>query len=58
MMEENLFAYVEWSTVKHTASRFSVKTKCHKKKRKKRKQRVTPVPKVPCITLWSLYMTL
>ena len=36
MMEENLFVYVECSSVKHVASRFSVRKKCHKKKKKER----------------------
>ena len=35
MTEENLFVYVECSSVKHAASRFSVRKKCHKKKKKK-----------------------
>ena len=38
MMEENLFVYVECSSVKHVASRFSVRKNVTKKKRKK----VTP----------------
>ena len=37
MMEENLVVYVECSSVKHVASRFSVRKKCHKKKKKERK---------------------
>ena len=41
MMEENLFAYVECSSVKHATSRFSVR-KNVKKKKKKTKERVTP----------------
>ena len=32
MMEENLFVYVEWSPVKHAASRFSVRKNVTKKK--------------------------
>ena len=45
MMEENMFVYVECSSVKHAASRFSATKKCHKKKKirmkkkKKRKER-------------------
>ena len=39
MMEENLFVYVECSSVKHAASRFSVRKNVTKKKDKKR---VTP----------------
>ena len=31
-MEENLFVNVEYSPVKHAASRFSAKKKCHEKK--------------------------
>ena len=38
MMEENLFVYVECSSVKHVASRFSVKKISQKKEEKK----VTP----------------
>ena len=30
MIEENLFVYAEWSSVKHAASWFSVGKKCHK----------------------------
>ena len=41
MMEENLFVYVECSSVKHVASRFSVRKNVTKKKEKKRKK-VTP----------------
>ena len=37
MMEENLFAYVEQSAVKHAASQIYVK-KMSQKKRKKRKK--------------------
>ena len=35
MMEENLFVYVECSSVKHVASRFSVRKNVTKKKEKK-----------------------
>ena len=38
MIEENLFVYVECSSVKHVASRFSVRKNVTKKERKK----VTP----------------
>ena len=38
MMEENLFVNVEWSPVKHAASRFSVR----KNVKKKKKDRMTP----------------
>ena len=41
MIEENLFVYVEGSSVKHAASWFSVTKKCHKKKEKQR-MKVTP----------------
>ena len=41
MMEENLFVYVECSSVKHVASRFSVRKNVTKKKKKERKK-VTP----------------
>ena len=40
MMEENLFVYVECSSVKHVASRFSVRKNVTKKKEKRKK--VTP----------------
>ena len=39
MMEENLFVYVECSSVKHVASQFSVRKNVTKKKKKKK---VTP----------------
>ena len=39
MMEENLFVYVECSSVKHVASRFSVRKNVTKKKERKK---VTP----------------
>ena len=41
MVEENLFVYVECCSVKHTASRFSVRENVTKKEReeKKRKER-------------------
>ena len=39
MIEENLFVYAEWSSVKHAASWFSVKKKCPKKKKKKKKRK-------------------
>ena len=35
-MEENLFDNVQQSPVKHAASWFSVRKKCHKKKNKKK----------------------
>ena len=38
MMEENLFVYVECSSVKHAASRFSVRKNVTKKNRKERKK--------------------
>ena len=38
MIEENLFVYAEWSSVKHAASWFSVKKKCPQKKKKKKKK--------------------
>ena len=44
-MEENLFVNIEYSPVKHAASRFSVRKNVTKKKNKKTKQeskRVTP----------------
>ena len=37
-MEENLFVYVECSSVKHVASRFSVRKNVKKKKKKKKKK--------------------
>ena len=37
MMEENLFVYVEWSSVKYVASRFSVRKNVTRKKKKERK---------------------
>ena len=39
MMEENLFVYVECSSVKHVASRFSVRKNVTKKKKKKKKRK-------------------
>ena len=43
MMEENLFVYVECSTVKHAASRFSVKKRKKQEwKKKKKRKKVTP----------------
>ena len=39
MTEENMFVYVECSSVKHAASRFSVRKNVTKKKKKKRKER-------------------
>ena len=51
-MEENLFDNVQQSPVKHAASWFSIRKKCHKKKTKKKsktkqnnkknRKRVTP----------------
>ena len=35
MMDENLSVYVEWSPVKHAASRFSVRKNVTKKKKEK-----------------------
>ena len=35
MMEENLFVYVECSSVKHVASRFSVRKNVTKKRKRK-----------------------
>ena len=35
-MEENLFDNVQQSPVKHAASWFSIRKKCHKKKKKKK----------------------
>ena len=43
MTEENLFVYVECSSVKHAASRFSVRKNVTKEKKKKTKRKkVTP----------------
>ena len=39
MMEENLFVYVECSSVKHVASRFSVTKNVTKKKKKKERKK-------------------
>ena len=36
MMEENLFVYVECSSVKHAASRFSVRKNVTKKKKRQK----------------------
>ena len=38
MMEENLFVYVECSSVKHVASRFSVRKNVTKKKKERKKE--------------------
>ena len=38
MMKENLFVYVECSSVKHEASRFSVRKNIPKKKKKEKKE--------------------
>ena len=38
-MEENLFDNVQQSPVKHAASWFSVRKKCHKKTKTKKKQK-------------------
>ena len=38
MMEENLFAYVECSSVKHATSRFSVRKNVKKKSKRKEKK--------------------
>ena len=64
MMEENLFVYVECSSVKHAASRFSVRKNVTKKIEKKERKKVTLdglisqvqvlsvfYPEVPCTTL-------
>ena len=43
MIEENLFVYVKCSSVKHAASRFSVRKNVTKKERKEKKRtKVTP----------------
>ena len=44
MMEENLFAYVEQSAVKHAASQIYVKKMSQKKRKKRKKEwkKVTP----------------
>ena len=43
VMEENLFVNVEYSTVKHAASRFSVRKNVTKKKKKNpKRKKVTP----------------
>ena len=42
MTEENLFVYVECSSVKHAASRFSVRKNVTKKREKKKRKKVTP----------------
>ena len=44
MMEENLFVYVECSSVKHVASKFSVRKNVTKKKRKEKKERKKATP--------------
>ena len=38
MIEENLFVYAECSSVKHAASRFSVRKNVTKKRKKKEKK--------------------
>ena len=58
MMEENLFFYAECSSVKHVASRFSVRKKCHKKKKKKETPRWTDISgpgPVNCLSRSSMY---
>ena len=42
MMEENLFVYVECSSVKHVASWFFVRKNVIKKKKRKERKKVTP----------------
>ena len=42
MTEENLFVYVEYSSIKHAASRFSVRKNITKKEKKKNRIKVTP----------------
>ena len=42
MTEENLFIYVECSSVKHAASRFSFRKNVTKKREKKKRKKVTP----------------
>ena len=42
MTEENLFVYVECSSVKHAASRFSFRKNVTKKREKKKRKKVTP----------------
>ena len=39
MMKENLFVYVECSSVKHKASRFSVRKNVTKKKKEKKRKK-------------------
>ena len=39
MMKENLFVYVECSSVKHEASRFSVRKNVTKKKKEKKRKK-------------------
>ena len=64
IMEENLFVNIEYSPVKHAASRFSVrKNVTHTHTKKKRTGLISQVqvllvfyPEVPCTTL--LYITL
>ena len=64
MMEEILFVYVECSSVKHVASRFSVRKNVTKKKKKRKERKrhldglISQVqllsvfyPEVPCTTL-------
>ena len=68
MMEENLFVYVECSSVKHAASRFSVRKNVTKKKTKREwhldglisQVQVLSVfyPEVLCTTLYRLYIIL
>ena len=67
MMEENLFVYVECSSVKHVASRFSVRKNVTRKRKRKwhldgliSQIQVLSVfyPEVPCTTLYWLYITL
>ena len=39
MMEENLLVYVEWSSVQHATSRFSVRKNITKKRKERKKER-------------------
>ena len=58
MIEENLFVYVECSSVKHAASRFSVRKNVTKKRKENLDGLTSQVqvlsvfyPEVPCTTL-------
>ena len=58
MMEENLFVYVECSSVKHVASKFSVRKNVTKKRKEKKERKRHQISQVQILSVFYPEVTL